>query len=214
MTRGWPRSEGRRLVVAGATGVLIGATIARFVPWQLSVLVGWDAASVILLVWIWTNIGHLNADQTQRVARREDDSRTASRLLLLVASVASLVGVLMAFVKAKTATGALSTMLTVSGLTTVVFSWLLVHTLFTLRYSHLYYAAPVGGIDFKSPDHQPDYRDFAYVAFTVGMTFQVSDTDITSTNMRRTVLRQSMLAYLFGTVIVATTINILAGLIR
>ena len=212
--RRWPKSEGRRLVVAGIAGIAVAVTAAFLVPWQLSGLLGWEAAAVILLVWIWTNIGNLNSEQTQQVALWEDSSRSASRLLLLLASVASLVGVLVAFVKAKSATGALSTVLTVSGLTTVIFSWLLVHTLFTLRYGHLYYEEPIGGIDFKSDDDHPDYRDFAYVAFTVGMTFQISDTDITSANMRRTVLRQSLLSYLFGTVIVATTINVLAGLIR
>ncbi len=212
--RRWPKSEGRRLVVAGAAGSAVAATTGFFVPWQLTGLLGWDAVAMILLVWIWTNIVNLDAQQTQRVARWEDSSRNASRLLLLLASVASLVGVLVAFVKAKSATGTLSTILTVSGLTTVIFSWLLVHTLFTLRYGHLYYEEPIGGIDFKSDDDHPDYRDFAYVAFTVGMTFQISDTDITSANIRRTVLRQSLLSYLFGTVIVATTINVLAGLIR
>jgi uncharacterized membrane protein len=92
-----------------------------------------------------------------------------------------------------------------------VTSWALVHTVFALRYAHVYYTAPVGGIDFKS-DEAPDFRDFAYVAFTVGMTFQVSDTDIQTRTMRHTVLSHALLAYLFGAVILASMVNIVATL--
>ena len=95
---------------------------------------------------------------------------------------------------------------------TVLLSWSLVHTLFALRYARLYYADGAGGIDFKNDD-APDYADFAYVAFTVGMTFQVSDTDIQLRGIRRTVLGHALLAYVFGTVIIAVTINVIAGFV-
>ena len=90
----------------------------------------------------------------------------------------------------------------------------MVHTVFTLRYAHEYYRPPVGGIDFKSSDQPPDYRDFAYVAFTVGMTFQVSDTDVQDLIVRRTVLGHALLGYLFGAVIIAITINVVAQLLQ
>ncbi len=93
------------------------------------------------------------------------------------------------------------------------FSWAAVHTVFTLRYASLYHLEG-GGIDFTEGDRLPDYRDFAYVAFTIGMTFQVSDTDLTSFTIRRTALRHALLAYLFGIVIVAITINVVAGLLK
>ena len=93
-------------------------------------------------------------------------------------------------------------------------SWGVVHTVFTLRYAHRYYRDPIGGIDFKSgDDYAPDYGDFAYVAFTVGMTFQVSDTDIQSREIRRSVLSHALLAYLFGAVILAVTVNLIASLL-
>ena len=126
----------------------------------------------------------------------------------------SLVGVLLAFLKARDLNGGVSVALTLFGVATVIISWLLVHTLFTLRYAHLYYRAEPGGIDFKTGDDHPDYGDFAYVAFTVGMTFQVSDTDVTDPMIRRTVLRHALLAFVFGTIIVAMSINIIAGLVR
>jgi uncharacterized membrane protein len=87
-----------------------------------------------------------------------------------------------------------------------------VHTVFALKYAQLYHSGPGGGIDFNQ-DEPPRYSDFAYLAFTIGMTFQVSDTDLTSGAMRRLALRHSLLSYLFGAVILAMTINITAGFI-
>ena len=83
-----------------------------------------------------------------------------------------------------------------------------------LRYAHLYYTPPIGGIDFKMGAEEPGYVDFAYTAFTIGMTFQVSDTDITSREMRRQVLRHALVSFLFGAVILATTVNVIAGLLN
>jgi uncharacterized membrane protein len=105
-------------------------------------------------------------------------------------------------------------LLTIVAIATVLLSWTLVHTIFALRYAHLYYGDVPGGIDFKSPDEPPAYADFAYVAFTVGMTFQISDTDIQLAVIRRVVLRHALLSYLFGTVIVASAINVIAGFVR
>ena len=95
----------------------------------------------------------------------------------------------------------------------VLLSWLVVHTVFTARYARIYYTGPDGGVDFHQ-DEPPCYSDFAYVAFTIGATFQVSDTDLTSNEMRRTVLRHMMVSYLFGAFIIAVTVNLLAGLAR
>jgi uncharacterized membrane protein len=94
----------------------------------------------------------------------------------------------------------------------VVLSWLLVHTLFTLRYATLYFRAN-NGVDFNKRQ-PPRYADFAYLAFTIGMTFQVSDTSLTTDATRYTVLRQALLSYVLGTIVLATTINLVAGLVR
>jgi uncharacterized membrane protein len=94
----------------------------------------------------------------------------------------------------------------------VVFSWLSVHTIFTLKYARLYYGDEVGGIEFNEEDG-PDYVDFAYLAFTIGMTFQVSDTNLTAKPIRRTALRHALISYLFGAVIIAIVINIVASLL-
>ncbi len=102
-------------------------------------------------------------------------------------------------------------LLTVGSILTVIVSWLTIQTVFTLRYAHRYYLTPAGGIGFPG-DNPPDYHDFAYVSFTIGMTFQVSDTQIESPTIRRIVLQQALLAYLFGVVIIAVVINIVAGI--
>jgi uncharacterized membrane protein len=119
--------------------------------------------------------------------------------------------VVLGLVKAGHESGFEKEVLLASGVASIVASWGVVHTVFGLRYAALYHRTPGGGIDFNS-DEKPTYADFAYVAFTVGMTYQVSDTDLTARVIRHAALRHALLSFLFGTVIIATTINIAAGL--
>jgi uncharacterized membrane protein len=204
-------------MIVAAVGGAAGFATAWFAPWQLSTLLGWDVAAALYLVWVWTSAGRFSPAETQRFARREDDSRPAAQLLVLTACVVSLVGVGFDLPKAsETGTGSGDIALVSAAVATVVLSWATVHTVYALRYAHEYYAdQPVGGIDFKSgPDFEPDYRDFAYVAFGIGMTFQVADTDITDRAIRHTVLLHSMLGYLFGAVILAVLINVVAAIFQ
>jgi uncharacterized membrane protein len=203
-----------RLLAVSAVGVVVG-TIAAFVaPWQFAALAAWDSAAGVFVAWIWTSVVRFTPEQTRIRATREDNGRVATSILLLSASVASLVGTGFDLMKAEKAHSLGRVDLTVIGLLTVALSWAVVHTVFALRYAHEYYTPPVGGIDFKTDKELPDYLDFGYVAFTVGMTFQVSDTDIQARTMRRTVLRQALLAYLFGAVILAVVVNVIASLLN
>jgi uncharacterized membrane protein len=93
----------------------------------------------------------------------------------------------------------------------VALAWTSVHTVHVLRYARLYYSPPEGGIDFG--EESPEYGDFAYLAVTIGMCFQVSDTDLTAKRVRRVALHHALLSYLFGTVIVAITVSAVAGLL-
>jgi uncharacterized membrane protein len=181
-----------------------------FLSWQLSVLLGFDAAAIYLIAIVFALIGRFDAARTRASATREDDSRFAAQFALLLASVFALVAVAFELSFASSAEGAYKAVLVTVGLATVALSWLVVHGVYTLRYAHLYYTDPVGGVDFKCND-EPDYRDFAYLAFTVGMTFQVSDTDITRPNIRHTILRHALLSYLFGAVILAVLVNSIAS---
>jgi uncharacterized membrane protein len=201
--------------MAAGAGVIAGTVAAFFTPWQVSPLIGWDIAAVSNVAWVGLTAGRFTAGETREFATREDDSRVSAQFLLLGACVASLLGVAFALLKASQSSGPGKGFLTGLAVFTVIASWMVVHTTFALRYAHEYYMPPIGGIDFKSrTDYAPDYRDFAYVAFTVGMTFQVSDTDIQIRRIRRTVLTHALLAFLFGAVILAMMINVVASLLQ
>jgi uncharacterized membrane protein len=203
------------VVTSIAVGVPVGVGVAFVAPWQLAVLTGWAVIAALMLMRVWLTVGRFTAAQTKEFAILEDDSRASADLLLLTASVASLAGAAFGLLKAHQSGSKLEALLTVASVLTVALSWALVHTVFALRYAHEYYAPSVkGAIDFKSGRYEPDYGDFAYVAFTVGMTFQVSDTDIGSRVIRRTILRHALISYLFGAVIVALMVNVLATLLK
>jgi uncharacterized membrane protein len=207
-------SAAQRLLVVAVVGLVAGIVAMALAAWQFAELVAWDAAAITFIVWVWLTVGRFTPDETRTHATREDTNRVLTSLLLVGASLASLVGTGLDLVKASNAHGAGRVALTVIGLSTVVLSWLVVHTVYGLHYAHLYYTEPVGGIDFKTDDERPDYQDFAYIAFTVGMTFQVSDTDIQARKVRRTVIHHALLAYLFGAVILAVVVNLIANLVK
>src|SRR6476619_5206472 len=102
-------------------------------------------------------------------------------------------------------------LLTALALGSVALAWTSVHTVYVLRYARLYYSSPEGGIDFHG--EAPDYVDFAYLGLTIGMTFQVSDTDLTGKRIRRVALHHALLSYLFGTGIVAIAVSSVAALL-
>jgi len=201
-----------RVAIAGAGGIVTYGVGALLAPWQVAVLLGWDVMAATFLIWVWWTIRGSDSEETGTLAKTEDPSRALADLVLVSASVASLPGVGFALVKASSDAGAARDMITAVAVMTVALSWLLVHLAFTLRYADLYYAAD-GGIDFHD-DRAPDYGDFAYVAFTIGMTFQVSDTDLVSRPIRMTALRHALLSYLFGIAVIATTINAIASLLN
>jgi len=208
-----PAAAGTRAMAAAGVAVAAGAVAGLFASWQAAVLIAWEAAAVTFLGWVWLAIGGLDAEQTRRLAVREDDSRAAAELMVLTASVLSLIGVGTAVFKGSRATGGTEALLVTLGVLSIVVAWAVVHTVFTLRYAHLYYGGTPGGIDFNEDD-PPRYLDFAYLSFTIGMTYQVSDTNLQSKTIRATAFRQGLLSYLFGTVIVAMTINVVAGLFK
>ena len=205
--------------VSARTEVVVSALIglAAAVPAMVTVsvligaLVGWDFASLVYMTWLWITIRNRDSHATAQRAMTTDPDRAVTDLLLLSAAVASLVAVGFILVRAAQLQGSGELFRVGLALGSVVVSWALVHMVFTLRYAHLYYDGEVGGIDFNQPE-RPAYTDFAYLAFTIGMTFQVSDTSLRSGVIRRTALRHALLSYLFGTGILAATINLVASL--
>lgn len=208
-----PFSALQRLVGAGAVGLAI-ALLALFTsPWQGVPLLFWVGASLSWIASVWISILPMDAVEASAFATREDPHGATATTLLLGASVAALGAVILGIVKAANTHGGTKTLLLGAGIGAIVCSWGLVHTVFTLRYAALYYAGPDGGVEFNEED-KPTYADFAYLAFTIGMTYQVSDTNLTTKAVRHTALRHALLSYLLGTVIIAATINLAAGLAK
>jgi len=200
-----------KLSLAALFGVGVSALVWLSISTKYALLVGWDAAVLAYLLDTWPRLLRYNGTIVKQHALREDPSRVATDAIILSASVASLVAVASALINAQAASGAARIGEVVLGLTSVVLAWLLVHTVFALRYAEIYFKSTKAPIDFGDT-RDPHYIDFAYMAFTLGMTFQVSDTVMKTRELRRTALRHAFLSYIFGTVIIATTINLIAGL--
>ena len=208
-----PASSGLRVTCALLGGAVVGVIVSLFTVPSASVLVGWDAAVVIYLVWVWSSVWRLDPGLTGQLAKREDPSTAIAELMVVGAGTALLVAVGFALAKAGQVAGGMKAFLIALGLLSVVLSWTVVHTVYMLRYARAYYGEPAGGIEFNE-EEPPTYTDFAYFSFTVGMTFQVADTNITSKAIRRVTLHHALLSYLFGAVLLGLVINVVATLLK
>jgi uncharacterized membrane protein len=205
------RSAGIQLAGSAAVGVLVGVPLASVFRWSLAPVLAWDIAAVTYMLWVWLTIWRMDAEATAEASVPEDPTRAISDLLTIGAALVSLIAVGFVLGDAANAKGTTQGLLAVLGVASVAISWSVIHTVFTLEYARMYYTGGDGGVDFKQ-DAPPRYSDFAYLAFTIGMTFQVSDTDLTDGDVRRSALRHGILSYVFGTGILATTINLVANL--
>jgi len=204
----------RRSLIAAVAGIaVLTGTLVGGAQWPIAVSAGWGTTALAIVALVWARIARMDGAATKAHARAEDFSRAMSDFAVTTASVASLVAVGYLLVRAGNSAGADKALLILLAIAVVALSWTAVHTLYTVRYGDLYYRDPIGGIDFND-DEVPDYWDFAYLAFTIGMTFQVSDTSLTSKRMRRTAIRHAVLSFVFVAVIVALAINSVASLLR
>ncbi|QDW62134.1 DUF1345 domain-containing protein [Oerskovia sp. KBS0722] len=197
-----------------AAGVLVGVAVGTWLGAQgylrFAVLAGWSVAALLFVVWTWAVIAPMDARVTASHATREEPSRRVAHLFILAAAVVSLVGVGLLLL-ASPADKSAQALTAVFAVGSVAISWAAVHTLFGLAYARQYYTGVDGGIDFNQAE-PPRYLDFMYVAFTVGMSFAISDTNVTSGAIRRTALGHALLSYMFGTVIIGAVVNLVAGL--
>ncbi|HSX31936.1 MAG TPA: DUF1345 domain-containing protein [Candidatus Saccharimonadales bacterium] len=203
-------SSGYRLVLCAALGI---ATAVLFISAHLTryaALAGWDIAAVVYILLVFSTVLRFDQATTKSHAVRENPGRVVSDALLLAASLASLFAVGLLVVQSANSAGLERTIAIAVGLVSVVVSWAVVHTTFVLNYARQYYGEPEGGIDFGK--QKPTYLDFVYLAFTIGMTFQTSDTPLQTSLLRSTVLKHALLSYVFGTAVIAATINFLVGL--
>lgn len=183
------------------------------------IIMTWDIGVICLLILTWKMMSHATPERMRRDAQIEDESRLTILILFVASAGASLLAI--AYIL-KNSQGLLQWQLTLHigfAFVTIIISWLLVHTLFAIHYAHLYYgdsnsnspAKNSAGLDFPQ-ESKPDYWDFLYFSFVIGMTCQVSDVAISTRPMRRLALIHGVLTFFFNTVILALSINIIAGL--
>lgn len=202
----------RRILLSLVVGLASAIAASFFLPWQGAVLAGWDVAAALYILRVWARVLPMSATECSKDAVREDPSVALADSVIVVASIAELASVGLILVKVASSHGGMKAFLLTVAVLSVILAWGAVHTMFTLRYGRIYYTGRDGGIDFNEQT-PPDYADFAYLAFTIGMTFQVSDTNLTSKSMRRMALRHALISYLFGAVIIGLVINVVASLL-
>jgi uncharacterized membrane protein len=200
-----------RAVVAIVAGVVVAAATAPLLGIVGGLLAGWATLGIVSVAWVLLVIWRMDAAQTRAHATAEDPGRRLARLVAILGSIASLGAVAVVIIQARHAPPLLSGLLAGVAVLSVAASWALIQTDYLLRYAHLYYTEPVGGIDFNQ-DEPPRYTDFVYVSVGLGMTYQVADTDVRDNGIRRIVIAQTLLAYLFGAIILATIINLVTSL--
>ncbi|QHS57941.1 DUF1345 domain-containing protein [Mucilaginibacter sp. 14171R-50] len=203
--------------------LLIGALtffFARHNPSVPSVtLITWIAVALSIIILDWITILLAHPKDIRRITDLQDSSRAMIFVFVMTASLVSLIAIYLLLKSTKGESGDTVTGYIILAMAAVVVSWWMVHTVFTMRYAHLYYntddgkKTPLGGLDFPGDDKDPDYLDFVYFSFVVGMTFQVSDVEISSKQIRRLAWGHGLISFAFNTAIVALSINVISGLV-
>lgn len=203
------------LTISAAVGVLAAAlAFGASNPLERG-LVGWNIGVWTYLVWTGWTMTHSDALHLKRIALAQAEGATVILLIVTFAALASLGAIGLELSTGRVAGAPLAVSHALLTLSTVVGSWLMVPTLFSLNYASRYHASREGsGLKFpdEDDDFEPDYFDFLYVSFTIAVASQTSDVIVTTRPMRRLVLLQSVLSFVFNTTILAFTINIAASL--
>lgn len=201
------RAHGKRLGVSAALGLAVGVAASIFAPPEVALVLGWDVAALVYITHLWAALLAVPPEKLRSWSSEEDEGRWALTLILAAGAGASFVAIF-AMVSDKSSG-------IVLGLAafTILTSWALLHSAFAAHYAHRCYDAGADkpGIDFPGDD-EPVFLDFAYYAFTVGMTFQVSDTDTQSSAMRQLTLVHGVISFVFNTVIIAISVSVASSL--
>lgn len=198
-----------RVLIAGVTGVVV-ASLVHSRLWETALLSGWLAGCLVYLVIVWWGVGRLDSAQTQLRASSLDPGSAALYSLIVAISWVSLVGVLLVTDSIKTHVGLARGLHIGLALATLATSWLLIQTVFALRYARRYHSENARGLLFPG-EAEPTYLDFAYFAAVIGMTSQVADVAITHSTMRRMVLLHGLVSFSFNLMVLALTLNLVAS---
>ena len=201
-----------RLACCLLVGIAVGVVVGALVHPAFGVVGGLTAFAGSFVVWSLLVVWPMSAEETERHVLREDTGTIAIEAVIAVIALGSLGGIASVMViEHGSAHSADRDAAAALALAAVFSMWAMLHTMYATRYARAYYAHPAGGIDFNATE-APSYRDFCYFSFNLGMTYQVSDTSVSTTDLRATVLRHCLMSYLFGTVILAATISLVAGI--
>ena len=200
-----------RGIVALAAGAIVAVVLMPLLGTAAGLLGGWTITALAGSVWSLLAVWRMDAAQTRAHATAEDPGRRATRVISVFGSIISIAAVIVVLTQTHQSHGVKAFVLAGIALASVAASWLLIQTSYLLRLADVYYTEPVGGIVFNQ-DEDPAYPDFAYVAFGVGLTYQVADTNVTSSTVRRVIMAQSLLGFMFTAIILGAVINLIAGL--
>ncbi|MCW3107083.1 MAG: hypothetical protein JWQ09_1589 [Segetibacter sp.] len=216
------RNRRLRLYISLALGIIIFVVSKTGFSAIVSFMFSWLTFAIFHLIFSWVIIFSFHPRDVKAFAKEEDSSASFIFLFVVCAAFISLFAIIFLLQSIPNASKHGLSLHILLSFSSVFFSWTLVHTLFTLRYAHLYYKSDnhsvistqhrVPGLHFPN-EKEPDYLDFAYFSFILGMTFQVSDVEINSREIRRLALLHGLLSFVYNTVIVAFSINIISGLI-
>ncbi|UPK69757.1 DUF1345 domain-containing protein [Chitinophaga filiformis] len=207
----------RVLISAGIAGGVFLLTQTLSLTPLIRIVLLWDVFALAYNITCWAVFFNRTVDEIRKYARKEDGSRIFVFIVILLACFASMLMVLLLMIsdESKEADKLLYIPVAIAG---ILFSWTMVHTMFAFHYAHIYYdddedhvEKQAGGLEFPE-EPEPDYLDFAYFSFVIGMTFQVSDVEISARKLRRIALLHGLLAFGLNTFVVALTINLVAGL--
>lgn len=213
MTTRLPPSAVTRLAVAAVVGGAAGVAVGVTTDARLGALVGIASAETIFVTVGWVVLWPMDSAATRDNARREDSPPVAEEPLVVALALSGLFGIVGLLLR-----GDSDTVHAATALGGVLMAWAALHLMYASRYAALSYlpatsgATAAGGIDFNS-DEPPAFRDFLYFSYNLGMTYQVSDTGVSRSAVREVVLRHCLLSYVFGTGILATTINLVVGIV-
>lgn len=199
------------LVVAAVLGVLAGLLVPLpdKVLWSTPVLVGLAVGELVFAGATLWHVFRTEQPETEEAMADADGGRTETDIVVVIGALASLAGI--ATVLASSGDKSVAPLEAAICLGAVAASWLAIHAVYTMRYARHYYVNERGCVDFNNDD-KPSLADFAYLAYSLGMTYQVSDTDLKTKGVRRIVFFHTLLSYVFGTGVIASTINLVIGM--
>ncbi len=200
-----------RLVLAVVAGVVCGLAAALANAPDRGILSAIAVSGTVFVVLGWWVLLPMDAATTRASVKHEDFDPRVDELVVMGAALLGLGGIVGLLIAGGADAGRAPAAVSVVG---VFMSWAALHLMYAARYAFHYYAdGSDGGIDFNEEGYQPSFRDFFYFSYNLGMTYQVSDTAVTASKIRSVALRHCLLSYVFGTVILATTINLVTGIV-